>query len=179
MDKICLYDNWYDTGSPEAIALVDANNNGIADTDEWDVYSHDIENIYFTFLPTNDQHFPSCTEEDIYIQNIPGGDYHRMFILSDYDYCYSFCAVSVVHTNPDDLWGFTYFPPSIYCSNGIKNQTELADPQVCLSYGVNPPCYIRYYPTFTAIRGIDNWTGINYQNSAFPQDSSCDIESLN
>jgi hypothetical protein len=175
MDKICLYDNWYDAGSSEAIAQVDENNNGIADTDEWDVYSHDVEDIYFTFLPADDTHYPSCTENDIYIQNIAAGDYYRMFILSDYNFCYSTCTVPRVHTDPDDNWIFDHFPAKIYCSGGIKNQTELEDPDSC----PDPPCDNRYYPIFETIRGIDRWTGIMYRNISVPQDSTCPIESLN
>jgi hypothetical protein len=131
--------------------------------------------IFLTFLPSYDLHYPSCTEDDIYFKSLSVGNYHRIFILSDYDYCYSFCAVPVIPTHPDDHW-VTNFSPKIYCASGIKNQTELADPKDCSSNGVNPPCYISYYPIFKTIKGIDSWTGIYFNNTEFPKGSSCPIE---
>ncbi|MBI5099604.1 MAG: hypothetical protein HZB30_10245, partial [Nitrospirae bacterium] len=43
MDKICLNGGWYNTGSPEAIAQVDPDHDGIPG---WDIYTHNIENAY-------------------------------------------------------------------------------------------------------------------------------------
>ncbi|MFH2045287.1 MAG: hypothetical protein ABIK92_09085 [Pseudomonadota bacterium] len=183
MNRICLYDDiikenrWYVAGSAEAIAVVDSNNNGIADTNEWDVYSHNLKNIFLTFFPTTvTPHYPNCsTEEDIYFEQIPAGEYKRMFILSDYDFCISSCAVNVENTNSYDLW-VTYFPPYVDCQPGIKNQTELADPAICTANGLTPPCYIVNYPIFNTINGIDTWSGINFPNKPYPEDSQCPME---
>jgi len=55
MDKICINGSWYEAGSPEAIAQVDTNENGIADTNEADVYAYDLKNIYLRFSPYSEK----------------------------------------------------------------------------------------------------------------------------
>lgn len=55
MDMICFNGEWRVAGDPALIAYVDdpvngGNDNGIAD--EFDVYPHDLLNIYIRFYPS-------------------------------------------------------------------------------------------------------------------------------
>jgi len=169
MDKVCLYENWYDAGSQKAIELVDADNNGIADPDEWDVYPDDIEDIYVRFSPGATCQYPTETEYSLYIPYLSAGDYIRVFLLSDYEFCMGLSEVPVVHTHPDDHFGYCWFPPGLHSITGIKHQTELE---------LDPPRYIRYCPLITTFRGVDHWISLIFLHGPFPEDSSCSLDEL-
>jgi hypothetical protein len=169
MDKICLYNTWYDAGSENAIGLVDADNNGIADPDEWDVYPKDMEDIYVRFSPVSNCQYATETEYSVYVPYLGAGDYIRIFLLSDYEFCLGLSEIPVAPTHPDDQFGYTFFPPGLVSISGIKHQTELE---------LDPPHYIRYYPLITTFRGIDKWISWIFNHRPFPEDSSCSLDVL-
>ena len=179
MDKICIHGEWMDAGSAEAVAAVDKNQDGIADPDEWDVYPHDLKNIYLAFSPVSDCRYPSCTDEDLKIAYLGAGEYVRFFLLTDERYCMSHCAVSVVHTHPDDRFGFTFLGPKAWSFIGLKHQTETeTDPEVCGLYGLDAPCELRHYPYFISLKRIERWNRHVFHNAPYPPGSSCSYKQL-
>jgi len=184
MDKVCINGTWLDAGSAEAIAAVDRDEpgeagHGIADPDEWDVYPHDLKNLYLGFFPVSDCRYPSCTDEDLKIAYIEAGDYVRVFLLTDERYCMSHCAVSIVHTHPDDRLGYNYFGPKASSFPGLKNQTETeTEPGVCGQCGLEAPCEIRYFPAFSFLKGVDRWNRYFFDNAPYPSGSSCSYDQL-
>jgi hypothetical protein len=179
MDKICINNGWLDAGSPEAIAVVDEDENGIADPDEWDVYPHDLQDIYLGFFSVSACQLPSCTDDDLQIPYLAARDYVRIFVLSDDRFCLSHCAIPVVHTHPDDQFGFTYFGPMAWTFPGLKNQTETeTDPAVCGQYGLEAPCYLRYFPFFVSLKGVERWDRLVFDNAPYPTGSSCSHDQL-
>ena len=185
MDKICLYNSWYDAGSPEAIDLVDTDKDGVADL--WDVYAHNLKDIYVRFSPISDPKFASPAEYNLHIPVLNAGQFSRIaFILSDYEFFLGFYITTVVKTDPDDDW-VEYFPPELYGYVGIKNQTKYGDREACCeALGIPDPdcigfeegCHIRHYPTFNSFRGVEMWEGTVLDNYPYPSDSSCPLESL-
>jgi len=171
MDKICLNENetLFEAGSPEAIAQVDApenggNNNGIAD--EWDVYAHDVRDIYIRFSPEGVQRYASPDEYDFRINGtIAAGEFMRAFyILTDYTHNYNVYS-SWIKKDPYDPW---IHPPStsaIWPGKAIKNQTYYTDTEG----------YIWRYPTFLEYRDKLIWWGggLMYINRAYPAGSEC------
>jgi hypothetical protein len=159
MDKICLNGAWYDAGSQAAIQQVDKNGDGIAyGTNEWDVYPHNLSNVYIKFYrdkATPD--YASATYYDYEVGSIaPRGFIRALYVLGDDNFNYSFYAVRE-GTDQYDSWEHVD-PGSVYNGFTIKNQVE--DP-----------------PTFFSFRGYSMWpgSGFIYVNPAYPEHSQCDL----
>ncbi len=172
MDQICLNGSMYTAGSSEAINQVDTNGNGIP---EWDIYPHDVKDIYLRVSTINSAGYASPDEYDFIIPYLSAGGFKRAFyILTDYNFIYSSYEIWV-NTDPDDLWLIRYPTKSIYSGIAIKNQVEYEeDPEVCAP--MKAPCHIWWYPTFLEYRGIEMWWGggMMYINKAYPENSECD-----
>ncbi len=173
MDRICLNRNWYVAGSPEAIEQIDKDQNKIAD--EWDVYSHDVKNIYIRFSPAETPQKASPTEYHFYIPNLEAGEFLRaLYILTDYKFNNNFYS-SWVGKDPKDPWLHMSRTSEFYPNFAIKNQKEyFEDDALCAPYG-GAPCYITWYPTFLSYRSVEIWwgAGIMYTGKAYPPDSEC------
>ena len=174
MDMICLYNTWYVAGSTEAIERVDkrkykGNGNGIAD--EWDVYAHDLQDIYIKLSPVNNPQNASPTVNDYHLPYLFAGGFSRaLFILSDYDFEYSFYATRVKQDS--DPWAHSPLT-ALFSGTAIKRQTNYTDDSdLC---GGEPPCYLDYYPVFYTLRGVKMWWGggVIYRNYPYPSDSQC------
>ncbi|MBI4697890.1 MAG: hypothetical protein HY758_02995 [Nitrospirae bacterium] len=175
-DKICINGMWYEAGSDSAIAQVDANDDGRAWTvyengqwyEEWDVYQHDIKNMYIRFSPVTDPKNASPTDYSYHTSNIPAGSLKRaLFILTDYGFKYSFYITRTI-PDPDDWWG--HLPSqSIYPGTAIGRQTNYIDGS-----------YVDTYPVFYNFRGSDMWWGggLIYINWPYPADSQCILSLL-
>ncbi len=150
LDMHCIGGAPYTAGSPEAIARIDANGNGVVDFDtEADVYPHNLENLYFRISSVSDPQSPSCTmEEDIHIPVLEAGEFSRVYILSDYEFTLSQCgADELIHVHHDDNATGGSLDPSIGTYTAIRNQTDLD---------------IRSYPTFTNFKGVDIHKGSSF-----------------
>ncbi len=171
MDKICLNGSLYTAGSPEAIDQVDTNNNGIP---TWDVYPHDLSDIYFRTSPENNPQYASDTNYNIAVPYLNAGYYTRAsYILTDYTFSYN-SYQSLIKKDTDDTWGHTAWTSGINPGIAIKNQIEYEeDAAVCAP--LSAPCQIWWYPTFLEYRGVNLWWGggIMFINNAYPQNSEC------
>ena len=180
LDKVCLAGSWYDAGSPEAIAVVDTNGNGIADRNELDVYPHDLQDHYIRISSVDDPQYPSRTEDDIHIPSLHAGEFIRTaFILSDDEFTMGIYHPLAPCTHPyDDHPGVSaYWSISPFTS--VKNQTDRMAPEDCISLGREPLCSVRHYPTFTLFRGIA-MRGIRttYEDQSWGHDTSCSLDDL-
>ena len=171
MDKICLNGSLYVAGSPEAIDQVDTNNNGIP---TWDIYPHDLSDIYFRTSPKDNPQYASDTNYNIAVPYLNAGYYIRAsYILTDYTFSYN-SYQKLIKKDTDDTWGHTAWTSGINPGIAIKNQVEYEeDPAVCAP--MSAPCNIWWYPTFLTYRGVNIWWGggIMYINNAYPQNSEC------
>ncbi|MFZ3137177.1 MAG: hypothetical protein WA126_07285 [Thermodesulfovibrionales bacterium] len=171
MDRVCLNGSLYSAGSPEAIDQVDTNNNGIP---TWDVYPHDLSDIYFRTSPANNPQYASDTNYNIAVPYLNAGYYTRAsYILTDYTFSYN-SYQSLIKKDTDDTWGHTAWTSGINPGIAIKNQIEYEeDAAVCAP--LSAPCNIWWYPTFLEYRGVNIWWGggIMYINNAYPQNSEC------
>ncbi|MBN1849512.1 MAG: hypothetical protein JW932_13100 [Deltaproteobacteria bacterium] len=159
MDKICFNGVWEDAGDPDLIDYVDnplngGNNNGIAD--EYDVYAHNLTDIYFRFSPMDQPAFwPSETDYHYTVDRINGGEFSRSFyVLADYDMVYTFRAT------PEALAGDPFGHPYMYGYEdyqAVKNQIEWTG-----SY------YTRWVPPFYDFRGVEMYGGIFIINEPYP-----------
>lgn len=157
MDKICINGSWYTAGSPEAIAQVDADSNGRAyGQNEWDVYAHDLQNIYARFTRADNPQYASPTVYNYAVSNLSAGSFTRvLYILTDYQYRYSFYKTHVPKDN-NDWWGHVS-DAALYSGTAIKRQTDyVEDSGAC---GGIPTCYIDSYPVFYHFRNSDMWWG--------------------
>jgi hypothetical protein len=189
-DMICINGSWYVAGSPEAIAQVDANHNGIADyPNEGDVYGHDPKDIYVLFSPYSEtiHRIASPTFYDFKVSDIAAGTHMRpLYVLSDYQ----FDNATYVHwvkrdsadpwTDRDVIYGHLCY--------GIKRQVDFVeDSGLC---GGEPSCDIPYYPVeassfpyyetqvFYTFRGARMWWGSPqiFTNGSYPSDSQCSFD---
>ncbi len=192
-DMICINGNWYVAGSPQAIAQVDTNNNGIADyPSEGDVYGHDPQDIYMTFAPYSETPPTRIASPSFYDAKVSGlaADNHirALYILSDYQ----FDKVNYEHwvkRDAADQWP-QYNRRYWFIDYAIKRQTDYSeDSQTC---GDAPPCYVDYYPgegssfnvweaqVFYTFRGAQMWWGSAeiYINYPYPSGSQCNYDLL-
>jgi hypothetical protein len=173
MDRVCLNGNWYAAGSPEAIAQVDTNHDGIADLS--DVYPHDLKGVYIRFSSAAAPQDASSTEYNLHIPLLAAGDYfiRRVFVLSDYEFSYGYLVDQVVSKDRNDPY-VHWYGPEIYRYKGVKNQTEAGTPEQCMVLNRPSPCDIRYYPNrFHSFRGQQIWEWVVFQDSFYPPGSSC------
>jgi hypothetical protein len=170
-DRICLYGSFYAAGSQEAINQVDSNHDGIP---EWDIYAHDLSDIYFKISSASDLKYASQTDYNFIIPSLNPGDFTRAFyILTDYNFAYS-SYETWINRDPRDPWVLQSTTPAFYSGTAIKNQTDyVEDASVCAP--LSAPCYISWYPTFLSYRGREEWggAGIMFINNAYPQGTEC------
>jgi len=158
MDKICLDTTWYDAGSAAAIAYVDnlGNMNGVAD--EWDVYSHDLQDIYYRFYPAGTGPYQASSaegEHQYYIGSVKAGEFDKsLYILSDYEYECSYIATPKVDSSDSFIH---YNMQKTVTWPAIKNQFDWDGAE-----------YIRAVGTFYEFRGVLIWGGIRAINKSYP-----------
>jgi hypothetical protein len=176
-DKICLYNQYYDGGSDAAIAVVDDNNNGIADRDEWDVYAHDIQNIYIRYSPLDDPQYVSLDAYNYKIENLDAGDFTRLFVLSEYKFNFNASEGEQIKRDPrDDFDHYGNYVGGIWGLNGLRNQVRVKEPGDP-AYDPNTISYIRITPWFHQFRNIENsWITYSITNTPYPEDSICTHE---
>ncbi|PKL52239.1 MAG: hypothetical protein CVV37_02315 [Nitrospira bacterium HGW-Nitrospira-1] len=192
MDKICLNGGWYTAGSPEAIAQVDTNNNGIADTNEADVYAHDLKNIYLRFSPYNQNppyYWASSSAHNIAIPYLyAGAPVRAAYLLSDYMFNKGEYW-TLVKTDTNDPWYHSNVS-RLWWYSAVKRQRDYSeDSGLCAGA---PSCYVDVYPIpipsfsgdnilgFHTFRNTSMWWGSAriWVNNPYPLDSQCSYDLL-
>ncbi len=181
MDRICINESWYVAGSSEAIAQVDTDHNGIAN--EWDVYPHDLKDIYLKISSVNDLNNASPADYNLYVPYIKAGEFYRAYVLSDYRLNHSdyVTAVPIVQDDKNN-WNHT---KAIMKGNwegfAVKDQEEYhSEEEICAQFDIEAPCIIVYSPDFYSFRGKEIWGagGVILDNPEYPPDSKCSWEDL-
>ncbi len=192
MDKICINGSWYNAGSAEAIAQVDTNHNGIADTNEADVYAYDLKNIYLRFssyLPSGPYYWASSSAHHVTVPYLSAGNPVRAaYILSDYMFNKAY-YMTWVKTNTQDPWSHADVN-QLWWHSAVKRQTDYSeDSGLC---GGAPPCYVNAYPVssssfpsayvsgYYTFRNTFMWFGAVkiLINTPVPSDSACSYDAL-
>jgi hypothetical protein len=172
MDRTCLNGRFYEAGSEEAIAQVDTDSDGIP---EWDIFPHDLNDIYFRTSPKDRPQYASTTNYNITVPYLQAEFYVRAsYILTDYDFSYNSFQSLIVTDPKDNCWEHLSWRSALYSGIAIKNQVEYEEePSVCAP--MSAPCHIWWYPTFLTYRGVNFWwgTGIMFNNRAYPEGSEC------
>jgi len=162
MDQVCLYGQLYQAGSNEAIALVDGNDNGMVDPEEWDVFPHDAEDIYIRFSPVEDPQDATSQFPDLNNYSVPylsPGESFMIVVLSDYEFNRSVTVVYTLVDPRDPCVGFHgEFPRPSQTMSGVYNQTVLG---------------ARTTSSFHLIRGIDSFFTVLFDNLQYPLDQPC------
>lgn len=185
MDKICLNGTWYDAGSQQAIAQVDSDGDGVP---EWDIYPHNLKDIYYRISSVTDPQAASSSLFDAYapLQETRGllralyilGDYQSS--PSDFRFHYSFLT-QINGSDPRDSALHLEMLKTLP-GNAIKNQTDYAiqSDAECANAGTTAPCDIRYYPLLYPFRGTNIWgpAGFIVENIRYPADTSCSWDLL-
>jgi len=183
MDKICLNGTWYTAGSPEAIAAVDTNQNGMPD--EWDVYPHAIQNIFIKISSSANQVDALPTQFTFFSPLVSPGDLFRTYVLSDYgENVFSFSNYApVIKIDPRDSFPHPSGATSLsYRGSAIKNQVDyhIQSEEKCATVGADIPCDIRHYPLMYPFRGRYLWgpAGVVAENAKFPSNTLCSWNQL-
>lgn len=152
MDKVCLNAAWFTAGSNEALALADANQNGIVEATEWDVFPHVLTSVSLRFFPytaTTPLYPPPAQFQTTNLE--PGGS-HRVFLLSDPYYRYS---ASTAYYAPEaafaaiDRFPHGYFVKRTGYFNAIKRQTDILSGEACAPYRMDSPCEVNLAPVMS------------------------------
>lgn len=175
MDKVCLNGAWYTAGSPEAIAQVDSNGNGIP---EWDIYPHNLKDAYVKISTISNPIAASATQYTYSVGNIGPGYISRAFILADAEGSLKHShAITVEKTTAADT--FTHASNAfngIWTGQSLKSTVEYSESgDICSAYGFTAPCAIRHAPPFYQFRGTYMWgaTGAIFDNPEYPVGQKC------
>ncbi|GFE59364.1 hypothetical protein [Geobacter sp. AOG1] len=159
-DKICIKNQWYPAGSPDAIALSDNNNDGTPDL--FDPYAHTIANIFAKASPA--AAITPASASDFTLSSpelLAGGEFRRLgYILTDYNFQYSVLE-DWVNVEPTDSWAIIEGADQ-YPGTAVKNQTD-ADGTYT-------------WPAMYTIRGKQMWwgAGVVFDNDAYSESPGCD-----
>jgi hypothetical protein len=143
----------------------------IADT--WDVNPHILQDIYVKISSIANPQDASPSVYNAVVPLLYPGEFKRvMYVLTDYNFTYSFYETWSPAPGYTDHWPQG---DKVHTLNGtaVKNQTDYtSDPAVC---GKDPLCYYSYHSVYYSLRGHDMWWGggIVFINWPYPADSSC------
>jgi hypothetical protein len=166
MDRTCIEGSWFTAGTPEANDQVDTNGNEVAE--EWDVYAHDVKDIYIKITSPSTPQNASPNDFDYYVPYLEAGHFYRaLYILTDYNFSYSF-HTSWVSRNAEPWYHADRV--FLHSGNAVKDQTDFTtdcDP--------GPYCYKEYSPSYYTYRGTEMWWGggMIFVNQPYPEESSC------
>ncbi|MEJ2697943.1 MAG: hypothetical protein P8013_15020 [Candidatus Sulfobium sp.] len=169
-DRACINGEWYEAGSTDAISHVDTNENGIAD--EWDIYPHEIKNIYVKFSALDSPEEASADKHDLYLESIGPGQSSRVsYILVDYQFKYSVYE-SWGAWDQNDPWMHSDIVKT-YTGSAVKSQSELVSDTATCDGGRS--CYITYYPTYYPFQDTQIWWGAGtiFMDKVYPAGGTC------
>jgi hypothetical protein len=176
MDLVCINGAWYAAGSPEAIAAIDSNKDGIP---EWDIYPHAIEDAYLKLSPKIAPLEATPTDYTFHIGSLEPGEFYRGYVLSEYDLSLG-SHVTKVTRNSDDNWGHV-IRQGVSSGSALKEQEEIhGDQAYCRGEKLTAPCTVTKTPQFYSFRGIQMWgpAGIIFDNPEYPPGQKCAWEKV-
>ena len=174
--------------------MVDSNQDGQADL--WDVYPHEVKDLYLRFSPKISPAYASETDFNFSFPYLQGGESVRIYILSDPEFRFS-SKDTVLNTHPNDGWIHQHHD-YVLAKYAIANQVTHEETQVCCDVSGVPPCGtsysdpsccevvyaqgcdVRYYPAFTPFRGAPRWQGamVTQYFQSYPPGTECNWDEL-
>ena len=143
MDKICIFGQWYATGSIEAYNALPA------DKKWWDYWAHDLQDEYIKISSSINPSNASTSNYTFHVPLISAGTLHREYILSDYDFNRSAYG-SMIKKDSGDTANHTGLRKisSAYAGYGILNQEDTNG--------------TRQTSLFYDFRGVELWGSAGY-----------------
>lgn len=156
-DKVCLNGQWYNSGSPEAMAIVDINGNGSADLT--DIFPHRISDFYYqpgSSSTASSSNFLLSSTAPLE----PGFGRRLGYILSDYYFSQSLTE-TVTDLDSRDSWELVY-NNSTTSADGFVNQQTMGS--------------ILGYSGMFSMRGykMHGGAGVVFDNYEYPEGTNCD-----
>lgn len=179
LDRACLSGGWHVAGTPGAVAQVDKNDNGIADPWEFDVYPDNLLNTRVRLSPSYSPQMPAGDAKDILIERLNAGESFRFYTITDPRFTVATNRPSLEHAHPDDAFATTSLPAQARILPGREHQTEPLDPEVCLKYGQQPPCYGAIYGQTATLRDEMFFHLLLFSKPSHPRNKSCPLNALN
>lgn len=170
MDRICLNGNWYITESSDAINQAPLG---------WDIYTHNIQDGYLKIAAASDAAYASPSNYTFSLGTMLPGTLYRSYILSDYDYSFSYSDYTpVVATTSEDTADHSKaILTGHIVGSAIKNQVDyhVTDQAACDEIGETAPCDILTYPLLYPFRGTMMWgpAGFIVDNPKYPDNTNC------
>jgi hypothetical protein len=138
MDYVCIKGAWYAAGSPEALQQVDANQNGIADPLEGDIYPHGVTDIYLKFSSMDDNVSATTSSYTAKLAGvaIPPGSIinHAVYILTDPYFTMS-DKWTVTKSPSNDTSSESGSKPGVYLVDSVQRQDNWVLPEYFESRG--------------------------------------------
>lgn len=160
-DYTCLNGVWYRYDDPTAMAIVDSNDDGIADRS--DIYPHTISNISFLAGPAGSGTLDAGASSTLFSAgSLPTGQMLRLgYILTDYANRY---AINETRTGQNgDPWPHAFISRT-YPGTGFRNDSDS-------------------WSSMFTFRNTDTkmwWgTSVIFVNKEYPLGSSCAFDALN
>jgi len=165
MDTACLNGTLYTAGSDTALQTTDAQNTRISTYE--DLYKHGLQDVYIKFAsPASPLASRTASSSNYHaaFSAIPSGRYGRVFILTEPHAIDSSISVDAVYIEEDTRDNWEEDEGSYMgIIHGLLHQTVRT-----------PEGDQSYYPALTPLRGMMNYTGVNYTNGNHPDDIVCD-----
>jgi hypothetical protein len=174
MDWVCINGAWKSAGGEEAMQLADAagNNNGIVDSNEWDIFPHRLNALSVRFFPGGASAlYPPPA--DFGLDTLEPKQTDRVFIIGDETVGYGMSPSPYSPTGPYvsvDRCPHGYWPALARTElPTMKRQTDIHyDPDICKSYGLTIlPCEVEWMPMYYDFRGREYWA-LRYYSLKFP-----------
>jgi hypothetical protein len=180
MDWVCINGSWIPAGSQTAVNLADADGNGRVDSNEWDIFPHDLNNLGVRYFPSDAPLYPPPAHFSVVTLG-PGRSY-RVFVLGD---AYFGSGVSSCSNSPTSSYGCIDhgrhggFLGTVRVYPSLKRQTDwYYKPEECAPYGLSPPCEVSWWPMFLTFRGKDGFWALRNHYQIFPPGSACSWDTL-
>ncbi|MFW5792493.1 MAG: hypothetical protein ACOCVU_07485, partial [Desulfohalobiaceae bacterium] len=178
LDRSCLSGSWQVSGSPEAVALVDGDGNGIADPWEFDVYPDNLRDIRVRLSPADTPTFPAGDLNDISIDRLNAGESFRFYLITDPSFTLATNQPLIEHAHEDDRFTTPSFPAQAMILPSRNHQTELLEPDLCLEYGQQPPCYGVRYGQTSLLREEMYFDLLLFSKPNYPDNATCSLDDL-
>ncbi|MGV8073122.1 MAG: hypothetical protein AB2L11_00975 [Syntrophobacteraceae bacterium] len=179
-DWVCIDGIFKAAGSQEVFSLADANGNGILDSNEWDIFPHNLNNLDVRFSPYDVPLSPPPANYTI--ETLAPAQSYRVYVLSDtyFGRGTSTCTNSPTGSYACDNGSHGGFLGTNRVYMGLKRQTDTYyTTEECTAHNYpSAPCDVPTIPRFWDFRGKKYWA-LTFLNMVFPLDgTACSYEDV-
>ncbi len=165
----CLYETIYDVNDPTAKTMGDLDGDGVIETNEWDVFPHNLIEIDIAFI-TAPNYIPAQHEYDL----LPAREGLRLFVIGDHEEKGYYGIYSRIKP-ADDQDPFHKFILNEWTMISSMSWTENQYQVNIDTCKINPnACAVRQYPAYSTRMGINTYKTILFLNEVHPEGSEDD-----